>query len=192
VEEEDDDIFEGVGADYNPLGDAGSDEDSSESEEDGEVATKVPKQAPIKEATGAAVKHRNYFATSATEEEEKAEADRSNPLTKDPTLLAALKRAAALRQTEHTAKGEDEGVDRDTLLHRKKFLEEAQRREALDAADMDYGFGGSRNEDDEDDDNVFIQQERGATKRKRGPKKKKGDKDSASDVLSVLEGRKKN
>ncbi|KAL4867282.1 hypothetical protein BDV12DRAFT_171631 [Aspergillus spectabilis] len=190
VEEEDDDIFEGVGADYDPLGDAGSDEDSSESEEDGEVATKIPKQAPIKEATGAAVKPRNYFATSATEE--RAEADRSNPLTKDPTLLAALKRAAALRQAEQIAEGDDEGVDRDTLLHRKKFLEEARRREALDAADMDYGFGGSRNEDDEDDEAVFIHQERGATKRKRGPKKKKGDKDSASDVLSVLERRKKN
>ncbi|KAL5334228.1 hypothetical protein BJX70DRAFT_23088 [Aspergillus crustosus] len=191
VEDEDDDIFAGVGADYDPLGDAGSDEDSSESEEEGEVATEVPKQAPAKEATDAPVKPRNYFGASATEQEKKTE-DRSNPLTKDPTLLAAFKRAAALRQVSSEANPEgEEGVDKDTLLRRKKFIEEAQRREALDAADMDYGFGGSRNEDDEDDEAVILQQERGATKRKRGPKKKKGDKDSVSDVLSVLAGRKK-
>ncbi|KAL4877564.1 hypothetical protein BJY04DRAFT_197850 [Aspergillus karnatakaensis] len=190
VEEEDDDIFAGVGADYDPLGDAGSDEDSSDSEEEGEVATKAPKQAPAQEATDASAKPRNYFGTPATEE--KVE-DRSNPLAKDPTLLAAFKRAAALRQasSEDVPEGDDESVDRETLLHRKKFLEEARRREALDAADMDYGFGGSRNEDDEDDEAVLLQQERGGTKRKRGPKKKKGDKDSASDVLRVLEGRKK-
>ncbi|KAL4784300.1 hypothetical protein BJX76DRAFT_221977 [Aspergillus varians] len=195
AEEEDDDIFEGVGADYNPLGDAGSDEDSSESEEEGEVATKVPQEEePKREATGEPAKPRNYFATSTTEQEEKeaVESDRANPLTKDPTLLAALKRAAALRQAgspDQTGE-EEEGVDRDTLLRRKKFIEEAQRREDLDAMDMDYGFGGSRNDDAEDDEAVLMEP-RGGTKRKRGPKKKKGDKDSASDVLRVMEERQK-
>ncbi|KAJ0419428.1 hypothetical protein BJY00DRAFT_286055 [Aspergillus carlsbadensis] len=200
AEDEDDDIFAGVGADYDPLGDAGSGGDSCDSEEEeeeGEVATKAPavQKAPTAEPAGEPTKPRNYFATTATQDEEKVENARANPLTKDPVLLAALKRAASLRQASGedatAAEGEDEEVDRDTLLRRKKFLEEARRREELDAMDMDYGFGGSRGADDEDDEEVILQDTRGGTKRKRGPKKKKGDKDSAADVLSVLEGRKK-
>ncbi|CEN61972.1 hypothetical protein ASPCAL08615 [Aspergillus calidoustus] len=198
AEDEDDDIFAGVGADYDPLGDAGSDGDSSDSEEEeGEVATKQPaaQKAPTAEPAGEPTKPRNYFATAATQDEEKVESGRANPLTKDPVLLAAIKRAASLRQASGedaaAAEGEDEEVDRDTLLRRKKFLEDARRREELDAMDIDYGFGGSRGADDEDDEEVILQDTRGGTKRKRGPKKKKGDKDSAADVLSVLEGRKK-
>ncbi|KAL4911067.1 hypothetical protein BDW74DRAFT_142371 [Aspergillus multicolor] len=204
--DEDDDIFAGVGADYDPLGDAGSDEDSSDSEEEeGEVATKPkPEQEAKKKTTGepttstATAKPRNYFATSTNGKDEKqveSDRDRTNPLTKDPTILAALKRAAALRQAGEGSDeiaDDEEGVDKETLLRRKRFLEEAKRREALDAMDLDYGFGGSRNEDDEDEDAVVLEMEpRGGNKRKRGPKKRKGDKDSAADVLGVLEGRKK-
>ncbi|KAE8142010.1 hypothetical protein BDV38DRAFT_236860 [Aspergillus pseudotamarii] len=196
-EDEDDDIFAGVGADYNPLGDIGSDESSDEDEdEDGEVAEKparttetAPKETP-KPSGEAPAKPRNYFSTSTTETTEE---DRSNPLTKDPTLLAALKRAAALRRAEPSTEGEagegEEDADSETLLRRKKFLEEARRREQLDAMDMDLGFGSSRVEDDEDEE-VILEERRGK-KRKRGPKKKKGDKDSVSDVMRVLEGRKK-
>jgi hypothetical protein len=196
-EDEDDDIFAGVGDDYNPLGDVGSDE-SSDSDDDGEVAEKparttegpVPKKEQ-KTSGEAPVKPRNYFSTSTTDET--AEVDRSNPLTSDPTLLAALKRAAALRRAspsaEEGAGDGDEGVDAETLQRRKRFLEEARRQEQLDAMDMDLGFGSSRVEDDEDEEVVL--EERGGKKRKRGPKKKKGDKDSASDVMRVLEGRKK-
>jgi hypothetical protein len=52
---------------------------------------------------------------------------------------------------------------------------------------MDMGFGSSKFGDDEDE--TFIE---GGAKagRKRGPKKRKGDKDSAGDVLGVLEERK--
>ncbi|KAE8372580.1 hypothetical protein BDV26DRAFT_90995 [Aspergillus bertholletiae] len=195
-EDEDDDIFAGVGADYNPLGDIGSDDSSDSEEEDGEVGEKparTTEAAPkdISEPSGEApAKPRNYFSTSTTEETAE---DRSNPLTKDPTLIAALKRAAALRRDEASAEddvGDGEGdVDSETLLRRKKFLEEARRREQLDAMDMDLGFGSSRVEDDEDEE--VILEERGGKKRKRGPKKKKGDKDNVSDVMRVLEGRKK-
>ncbi|RDW93751.1 uncharacterized protein DSM5745_01073 [Aspergillus mulundensis] len=206
-DDEDDDIFAGVGADYDPLGGAGSDEDSSDSEgeEEGEVAPKTKPQQEAKTetageptTTAATVKPRNYFATSTTgkeHEQVESDRDRTNPLTKDPTILAALKRAAALRQAGERSDqiaDDEEGVDKETLLRRKKFLEEAKRREALDAMDLDYGFGGSRIEDDEDEDAVVLETEsRGGNKRKRGPKKRKGDKDSAADVLGVLEGRKK-
>lgn len=201
VNEEDDDIFAGIGADYDPL--AGMEDEDSSSDEDVEQADKATKRAekaektPIKEdqekPEGEAVpaKPRNYFATGTTSTAPEEPEDRSNPLTKDPTILAALKRAAALRQTSPSAEDDPESADK--ALRHKKFLEEARRRDAMDAADMDVGFGGSRIEDDEDEEGVLLEfeGERGGKKRKRGPKKKKGDKDSVNDVMRVLEGRKK-
>ncbi|KAJ5533763.1 hypothetical protein N7527_000017 [Penicillium freii] len=201
-EDEDDDIFAGVGDDYNPL--AGLEDDSS-SDEDGEVAdsaTQKPGKATVSEeekpsavSETAPAKPKNYFATGASTTTEEETMDRSNPLTKDPTILAALKRAAALRQSSPSAEGEaDQPSDASALRH-KRFIEEARRRDAMDAADMDMGFGGSRNEDAEEEDDGpvldFDDDERGGKKRKRGPKKKKGDKDSVTDVMRVVEGRKK-
>jgi hypothetical protein len=200
-EDEDDDIFAGVGADYDPL--AGiEEEDDSSSDEDGEHPEKPAKdltpgptseEAPKPDqAPTQPVKPRNYFATSTSSTAAEEPEDRSNPLTKDPTILAALKRAAALRQASPSE--EDSGLSAEASLRQKKFLEEARRRDAMDAADMDMGFGGSRIEDAEEDEGVLLDfegQQRGGNKRKRGPKKRKGDKDSADDVMRVLEGRKK-
>ncbi|KAJ5383513.1 hypothetical protein N7517_001424 [Penicillium concentricum] len=200
-EDDDEDIFAGVGDDYNPL--AGL-EDESSSDEDGEVAdsaTRKPEKAPISEeekepaiSETAPVKPKNYFATGTSTTAAEEPVDRSNPLTKDPTILAALKRAAALRQSSPSAEGEADQSS-ETALRHKRFIEEARRQEAMDAADMDMGFGGSRNEDGEEEDDGplldFDDDERGGKKRKRGPKKRKGDKDSVSDILRVVEGRKK-
>ncbi|KGO43794.1 RED-like, N-terminal [Penicillium expansum] len=200
--EDDDDIFAGVGDDYNPL--AGLEDDTS-SDEDGEVAdlaTRKPEKALVDEeekkpaaSETAPAKHKNYFATGTSTTTEEEPADRSNPLTKDPTILAALKRAAALRQTSPSAEGEAEPSSDTADLRHKRFIEEARRREAMDAADMDMGFGGSRNEDAEEEDDGplldFDDDERGGKKRKRGPKKRKGDKDSVTDIMRVVDGRKK-
>ncbi|KAJ5923618.1 RED-like N-terminal [Penicillium verhagenii] len=202
LEEEDDgDIFADVGADYDPLAGIEDEEDSS-SDEEGDskdttkAAQKEDKASQEKDdqtlgTEAPSSKPRNYFATgSSSEAVEEQPDDRSNPLTKDPTILAALKRAAALRQASPSAA--DEGESTESSLRQKKFLEEARRRDAMDAADMDLGFGGSRNEDDEDDEAVLLDfEDSGPKKRKRGPKKKKGDKDSVDDVMRVLEGRKK-
>ncbi|KAJ5584314.1 uncharacterized protein N7459_004114 [Penicillium hispanicum] len=197
-EDDDDDIFAGVGADYDPL--AGMEEEDSSSDEEHEhldPAMHKREKSPIKDddkqhmaAEPLPAKPRNYFGTSSSQHPEEPE-DRSNPLTKDPTILAALKRAAALRQTSPSA--DDDGESAETSLRHKRFLEEARRRDAMDAADMDLGFGGSRVDDDEDEEAVLhdFEDERGGKKRKRGPKKKKGNKDSVSDVMRVLEGRKK-
>jgi hypothetical protein len=196
-EDEDEDIFVGVGDDYNPLAGLEDDDDSS-SDEEGETGESVSRklakdtvsekdQKPTTETAPA--KPRNYFGDSTAQEEPE---DRSNPLTKDPTILAALKRAAAIRQTSPS--GGEEGESSETALRHKKFIEEARRRDAMDAADMDMGFGESRNEDGEEDDQVlfdFDDDNRGGKKRKRGPKKKKGDINSAADVMRVVEGRKK-
>lgn len=194
-EPEDEDIFEGVGTDYNPLADLGGDDSSSESEkEEGEraAATAAPERKSDvdidkEKAAPQPSKPRNYFSTSTSAATEEVEPiDRANPLTNDPTVLAALKRAAALRQASPSAEAKEgeEDVDPEILARRKKFLEEARRREELDSYDIDYGFGSSRIEDDEDEE---VYGGRGG-KRKRG-KKRKGDKDSAADVLRVLEAR---
>lgn len=201
-EDEDDDIFAGVGDDYNPL--AGL-EDESSSDEDGEVAdsaTRKPEKATVSEEEKpsavsdiAPAKPKNYFATGTSNTAEEETMDRSNPLTKDPTILAALKRAAALRQSSPSAESEADQPSDAAALRHKRFIDEARRRDAMDAADMDMGFGGSRNEDAEEEDDGplldFDDDERGGKKRKRGPKKKKGDKDSVTDVMRVVEGRKK-
>ena len=192
-EDEEEDIFAGVGADYDPL--AGlEEEDSSSDDDDDDTRSDAVKQeqrmAPLTdEKKGADAAPRNYFGATSSSQAQDEPGDRSNPLLKDPTILAALKRAAALRQT--SPYGEDDGVSAEAALRHKKFLEEARRRDAMDAADMDLGFGGSRVEDDEDEDAVLhdFDDQRGGKKRKRGPKKKKGDKDNVSDVMRVLEGR---
>ncbi|CAG8015217.1 unnamed protein product [Penicillium olsonii] len=195
-EDDDDDIFAGVGDDYNPL--AGIEDDGSSDDEDGELpdstrkSEKEPGSEDKSEKSGeTASKPRNYFGTESPAQ---TEVDRSNPLKNDPTILAALKRAAALRQAS-PSEGE-EGQSSEAALRQKRFIEEARRRDAMDAADMDMGFGGSRNEDGaEEDDGPLLDfdddEKRGGQKRKRGPKKKKGDKDSATDVMRVVEGRKK-
>ncbi|KAJ9315098.1 hypothetical protein DTO271D3_4551 [Paecilomyces variotii] len=199
--EEDGDIFEGVGADYNPLGDLGDEDSSSESEDEAAAVAKdavastappPPEPAPTETAEKAAAapaKPRNYFSTPTTAET--ADSSRANPFATDPTIMAALKRAAQLRQAAESEEvAGEEDADAETLARRKKFLEEAKRREAQDAMDMDYGFGSSRIEDEEDEEGPTWE-ERGGNKRKRGPKKRKGNKDSAADVLRVLDARSK-
>lgn len=192
-EEEDDDIFEGAG-DYNPLGEL-QDEESSDEESESKLEKTESPAEPVEKSTKSDAagpvepvepaepsKPRNYFTTSTGPRE-----DRSKPLMKDPTLMAAFKRAASLRQAPtETDDGDQPGEE--TSQHRRNFLEEVRRREAQDAMDMDLGFGGSRIEDEEDDEAVLFEGE-GRNKRKRGPKKRKGNKESVSDVMGVLQGR---
>lgn len=191
-EEEAEDIFEGVGAEYNPLGDIEGDS-SSESGEEGTVPEKpAPRDAriPFENTPTEPSRPRNYFSTSTTEPTVTAPADRSNPLAKDPTIMAALKRAATLRPGAPSDREDGDEGKQETSLRQKNFLEEVRRREAQDAMDMDVGFGSSRIEDEEDEEGVVFE-EGGSNKRKRGPKKRKGNKESASDVMRVLDGRKK-
>lgn len=206
-EDEDDDIFEGAGDDYDPLA-VLEDEDSEEGEE-GEVSE--PKERrPEKEAiseepvlgsmapppkpkqpTGP----RNYFGESKPE----PSSDISAPKAMlDPTILAALKKASTLNPISKEAESEEEAAK---AARRKKMLQQDDR----DAQDMDMGFGSSRFADEEDfeekkvklsewgskddDDNEGGKGD-GKGKRKRGPKKRKGDGNSAADVMKVLERRK--
>lgn len=177
AEEEDNDIFQGVGADYDPL--KGIDSDS---EEEQDAPPETVEGDLEKRSEG---KPRNYFGgPSVSETDDK----KGNPLTSDPTILAALKRAAAMRQ------GEEQGVDADPdqAEKQRQFLAKLKRREKEDAEDLDLGFGESRFGDDDDEEAPMWEgeEEQGGKKRKRGGKKRKGDKDNIADVMSVLDGRK--
>jgi len=207
-EEEDDDIFEGAGDDYDPL--AGlEDEDSEEEGEDGEVSEPKQKKPenlaiPQEPAPGSMAPPpkpiqppapRNYFGESKPE----PSSDNSAPKAMlDPTILGALKKASSLNPISKEAENEEEAAK---AARRKKMLQQDDR----DAQDMDMGFGSSRFADEEDfeekkvklsewggkdDDGDEGGKGDGKGKRKRGPKKRKGDGNNAADVMKVLERRK--
>ncbi|KAG5294478.1 RED-like protein N-terminal region domain-containing protein [Histoplasma ohiense] len=202
VEEEDDDIFQGVGRDYNPLADMEDEDDhgsSSSDESDNEMKGNAsPPRVDIvndghaqrEQPLPQPAKVRDYFATSSSTREDRETVNKPSSISSDPAILAALKRAAAIRQASPVDLDDGAGLDQEATLKRKKFLEEAKRREREDAMDLDLGFGGSRFGDEDDEEAGWEAEGRcRGTKRKRGPKKKKGDKDSVNDVMKVLEGR---
>lgn len=210
-EEEDFDIFENAGDDYDPL--AGLDDDDSNSEaEDGEIDEAAKrhkldqKLTPEEEKASfdrlsmpppprpkVAVKARNYFGETT----DTTSTTTSNlPALSDPTILAALKKASAIASHTKDTKSEEEEA-REAKI--KKMLQSQDR----DAEDIDMGFGSSRFADEEDfgDEKIKLSNWDGdddgaeggkgeKAKRKRGPKKRKGDANSAADVLKVMERRK--
>lgn len=184
-QEEDDDIFAGVGADYDPLGGIADVSDDSNSETPSEAAaTQVDTDSkPVQIAD----KPRNYF--SSTTDEDKTHT-RTAPMA-DPSIVAALKRAAAIRRAQENAGDGDPEMD--TTPQGKDFLEKLRKRERDDAADLDLGFGGSRLGDEEDEEGPTWNGEEGGkrSERKRGPKKRKANKHEMRDVMGVLEGGKK-
>lgn len=212
-EEDDGDIFEGVGGDYDPLGGELDDQESSDdSEAEGEFPANTESPPPTiakittKEASTTDTNPlrtpkqssapKSYFSEPNVTSSDPSEA---NPIPfQDPTILAALKKAATLDplSSSQTPSSSDEAAK---IAHRKRLLEAHDR----DAEDLDMGFGSSRFEDEEDEEAKKVKlsvwgsgageddgKGEGKGKRKRGPKRRKGDKDSAADVLKVLERRK--
>lgn len=209
VEDEEGDIFEGVGYDYDPLG-PGPDDESDSSSSDLETADDGDDKGVLTEEAAAArtesrdapsgpsVSNRNYF----NEKDPTPESETHEKGLNDPAILDSLKRAAAIppeqTQSEHP------------FEQSKELSSAAQRlfQRDRDLDDMDMGFGDSRfgdQEDEEggtlklsdwkgmdaeDDDDAEDKVRGGQGHRKRGKKKKKGDKNSAADVLGVLEQRK--
>ena len=207
------DIFEGVGVDYNPLGEVEDDEDDEDDDGDGEgekssVATpSKPPPNPSESETSSSMplppmpqhqslvrQKRNYFGDS--EEEKDATDDPGRNLLTDPTILAALKKASAINPFSTSESGNEEAAAK--VTRRNKMLESHDR----DADDMDMDFGSSRFGDAEDAEDRKMKlsvwggdggeaggRGEGKEKRKRGGKKRKGDINSAADVLKVMERR---
>ena len=214
------DIFEDAGNDYDPLGGLQEDDDSEDGSASEEAIVRVntektlkasdesvsvmedsslrppsidmpPPPMPEKSSTSS----RNYFGDAkSTQNEDVAKA--TNPL-QDPTIMAALKKASTINPLGSSS--ENNEVEAAKLARRKQMLETRDR----DAEDMDLGFGSSRFEDGEDAEDRKIKlsvwgkdtgdeegREASKEKRKRGSKKRKGDVNSAADVLRVMERRK--
>ena len=214
-DEDEGDIFEGVGVDYNPLrevddDDDDDDDDSNDGDGEGEESSlatlsKPPPNPSESEALSSISppsmpqqqsplrRKRNYFGDSEEEKDATDDLGR-NPLT-DPTILAALKKASAINPFS-TSEGNGEAAAK--LARRKRMLEFHDR----DADDMDMEFGSSRFGDAEDAEDRKVKlsvwggdggeaegRGEGKEKRKRGAKKRKGDVNSAADVLKVMERR---
>lgn len=235
-EEDDDDIFEGAGTEYNPLGDEDEDEDEDmeaekapvitppddgEGEEEGELTDRTPTLAAAQSETPAQVpppqptsKPRNYF--KSTPLSQILDDAPQNPLS-DPNFLAAVKRAGSLAnfklnlEKEDQDRSADDGEDPEAKEARLKRRAQMLAQVDRDLEDIDMGFGESRYGDDEGEeeggtkirlsewkgvDAADNDEDEGAEggggrggKRKRA-RKRKGDKNSAADVLGVLERRK--
>ncbi|KAL8831531.1 MAG: hypothetical protein Q9191_000809 [Dirinaria sp. TL-2023a] len=205
------DIFEGVGADYDPLeglGDGSNDSEDGETDSrvsppDGEdqstslrppLSTGQASMPPPPLPTKATANKRNYFGDA--EEDPSANTGATSKSLDDPTILAALKKAATLKPLsagDTDSVGEEETAK---LARRRKMLENQDR----DAEDMDLGFGSSRFGDEEEADGKKVKLSawgkdgedgqriaEGKGPRKRGPKKKKGDANNAEDVLKAMQ-----
>lgn len=212
------DIFEGVGNDYNPLGSfeeddsSGLDESDDSIRETGEAKSDSPavknddivrsKDSVPSDKTQPSLPEQtpksslNYFRDPILPEDEKSMTT-TNSLV-DPTILAALKRASAIKPLSSGADAVSE-EEAAKIARRRKMLEAHDR----DEDDMDMGFGGSRFEDGEDGEDRKVKlsvwgrngldedgKGGGKGKGKRAPKKRKGDANRAADVLKVMQSRK--
>lgn len=211
-EDEETDIFEGVGAVYNPLEGLEDDDEFEDSVEQGkplspsgngsspasradtDASSMPPPPLPEKAMAGG----RNYFGDAVAHDI--ADTSSTSNSLSDPTILAALKKASSLKPLSLGGATPHDEEEAAKLARRKKMLESHDR----DAEDMDLGFGSSRFGDEEDMEERKVklsewgedggkQDGRGDSKgpRKRGPKKRKGDANNAADVLEAMERRKK-
>ncbi|KAI4736486.1 hypothetical protein E4T50_13013 [Aureobasidium sp. EXF-12298] len=231
-DDSDDDIFDGVGDDYDPLGGMG--DDNSSDDEDGEVPEKVSKPATVaaqpesiseaqakpesKETTSMppppppaqSSASRNYFKSTTTTTDETAEPQAPQNPFNDAAFLAAIKKAGALSNISLSlnASSTDPSAPESAEAKEARLQKRAQMLAASDRdlEDMDLGFGSSRfgdeeegedgqriklstwkgNGDDDDDDG----DEGGSKEKKKKGRRRKGDKNSAADVLGVMERRK--
>jgi hypothetical protein len=225
--DDDDDIFEGAGTDYNPLGNMPDDEDDDEEDDDSENSDEEapPKKKPQPEEPSTASR-----SPSASESDDQEEAEPSAPTTStqqpssrrnyfNDTLSAStdaqhdhlsgiqevLKKAAKMDPLSTSTSSEDRSALEAKEAQRKRHAQMLANQDR-DMDDMDMGFGGSRNDDEgEDEDGVKVklaewkggragddgwEEGGGKEKRKRKPKKRKGDTNNMSDIMRVIEGRK--
>ena len=229
-DDSDDDIFDGVGDAYDPLGGLGDEDDSSD-DEDGEVPGKVSKPATTtapestsevepRETTTTSMPpppppaqptaSRNYFKSTTTTTDETVEPQAPQNPFNDAAFLAAIKKAGALSNISLSlnASSDDPSAPESAEAKEARLQKRAQMLAASDRdlEDMDLGFGSSRfgdeeegddgkriklstwkgNGDDDDDDGDDV----GSREKKKKGRRRKGDKNSAADVLGVMERRK--
>ncbi|KAH7410301.1 hypothetical protein DE146DRAFT_604044 [Phaeosphaeria sp. MPI-PUGE-AT-0046c] len=225
-ESEDDDIFAGVGSNYNPLANFDDEDDDSEEEvtaeqrsETAELHQKEHGPPPRKSSTephqstsgtaSTAPIQRNYFKSSARGP---ASENISEVSSADATVRAALAKVRNLDENSsllQNLSSTDPNAPESKEARLKKRAAELAASDR-DMEDMDLGFGASRFDDADDmereGEKVKFSKWKGLgaedgddddgdgrdakKQRKRGPKKKRGDKNKAEDVLNVMERQK--
>lgn len=213
---EDEDIFAGVGSNFNPLVDVDGSDDSS-SEDEGMGAQKNDQSRRTEQKSGEVEEDKerpDEGESSSNQPQPSPKPVRRNYFNDNParptvqsnaandTVLAALKKVRTLDPNSSLIQ-----TDEEARLKKRAAMLGAQDR---DMEDLDMGFGSSRFDDAdemekegekiklaewkglgaEDDDEEDGQNGPGAKRRKRGPKKRKGDKNNAADVLKVMERQK--
>jgi len=237
--EGDDDIFEGVGTAYDPLGqDDAEDSEASDTENDatppipsaasGRLEAASPKESTEYSRASEEVEHaptnvssesktaprRNYFNDTISQATEESHTDH---LAGVQELLKKAARSDNGRPLDKASENDDRDGeaknDREARLQKRARMLASNDR---DLEDMDMGFGSSRYDDGEDEEDggkkTKLSEWKGSVgdnepdakgtraggmgggdheKRKRKPKKRKGDTNNMADIMRVIEGRKK-
>ncbi|KAH0345404.1 hypothetical protein KCU83_g7800, partial [Aureobasidium melanogenum] len=171
------------------------------------TTTSMPPPPPPTQPTAP----RNYFKSTTTITSETAEPQAPQNPFNDAAFLAAIKKAGALSNISLSlnASSDDPSAPESAEAKELRLQKRAQMLAASDRdlEDMDLGFGSSRFGDEEegddgqriklstwkgtgDDDDDDDGYEGGSKEKKKRGRKRKGDKNSAQDVLSVMERRK--
>nr|OQO17417.1 hypothetical protein B0A51_15584 [Rachicladosporium sp. CCFEE 5018] len=168
LDDEEEDIFEGVGADYNPLPDDNDDDDSDvsdaaavpirdkppapaaddlSSDEEGEIVPAVPPRTASPAALPAvssAPPKRNYFGDTSSAPEEDVQARMAG-------IQDVIKKAAKLDPLRSGANPEADAATAEEATKRKKRAQ-MLANDDRDLQDMDMGFGSSWLDDEADAD----------------------------------------
>lgn len=186
-DEDDGDIFQGIGSEYNPLADLVEDSEEEVERKDVKSSRSESSQAKLDLESKVASERRNYFATDESVGPEPPKSFGMN----DATILEALKRAAKVSQrsnlSESAGRGQDDFEHGEEATKQQRLLEKLRQREQDDARDLDMGLGESQFGDEDDDDGPIGK----TSGRKRGPKRKRGNKDNVGDVMNALASRDK-
>lgn len=215
-EDSDEDIFASAGRDFNPLADL--DGDASSDGEEGAVEESTSKSADTP-TDGVEAAHNTPSEKGEENEVTKPTPVPRNYFNDDVSSLSVLSNikndlnVSALANSRHVAGFPDasDNVSPEEAAKRKRHQAMLASQDR-DMEDMDMGFGASRFDDQEEmameGTKVKLSKWKGLAKeedgedgegenggkekqRKRGAKKRKGDKNSAADVLSIIEGKKK-
>jgi hypothetical protein len=173
ADDDDDDIFEGVGTDYNPLGNMPDDDDDDDSDSD-DNDDEPPRKKPQSEEPLSAT--REY---SAEDSDQEAETAAPAPSAAQPParrnyfndtmstsdeahhdhlagIQEVLKKAAKMDPLANENEEEDRAAREAKEAQRKKHAQMLANQDR-DLDDMDMGFGGSRNDDEgEDEDGMKV------------------------------------
>lgn len=182
--DDDDDIFEGVGTAYDPLGNADDGDSTSDAgqshspvlerdrpmESAGDEQPVDDDRTPDEATTdnGSVCTKRDYFGAPIVNHN--LPAAPHNPMS-DPDVLAAIKRASQMatlklgldgqgQDGENTQDSDIITSENDARLRKKAAMLASSNR---DLDDMDLGFGGSRFDDDDEDEGGLDKDGRGKT-----------------------------